>query len=253
MRPAVRCAWLVSKCDGVQHTRRTLPSLVTLMPRVFLHAILFQPSVAGNVGTTARTALGLGAGLHIIAGGAGLPASAFTGAAPPPALKRASVGYLGGKGAPSPSTAPPELEGVPLWLYQDWHDFSTRGLPTFHHLAVLSKAQQYGNTELSDWRVALGRRTSQRHSSSDSTKDGEPLNIGVLIGNESRGLRDVPPPELAALEAAAGRRDDAVAFVCLPMRPPCRSYNAAVSAGVGLFEAWRQVTAAGGEVAPLTS
>lgn len=212
------------------------------------HAILFRPAIAGNLGCIYRSCFGFGASLHVIGP---LPfdlsdKSLHRGAGNrlEPSLRSAAAA-----GDPEPaagtSTIPLEVasatishnNGPPFIFYSDVEDFCERGLGRFDFIGTLTKfssrsIHHLGN-DLSDFNQRQGRTDAM-------------IDAAVLLGNESHGLTKLPV-ELHSLlhgsdKAAGGHRKPLCMPYHLPMHPAARSYNLAVSAGIGLYELTRPVT-----------
>lgn len=193
------------------------------------HAILFQPAIAGNLGCIYRSCFGFSASLHVI------------GPLPFDLSSKQLHRGAGNRLEPSlrlSSEAPPASDAPPFVFYSNVEDFCERGLGKFDFIGALTKF-----SERSIYQLGNDLRYFNRQQG-----DSETIDAAVLLGNESHGLSKLPPPIHALLHGeppTGGSHDSAMRPRCvpyhLPMHPAARSYNLAVSAGIGLYELTRPV------------
>lgn len=175
-----------------------------------IHLIAFRPGIAGNLGTTARTCVGLGAHLHVIK-----PTVFPLEKSNATAVKRASVGYF-------------DDGDVHMHLYENMDDFAERFISNSGRkglaMYIMSKRAKYGSRNmLHDWKVptstdamatmgssagtgtglrtaraTAGKTTAAAHTKTTgdmNCNDAQPLgsptpvvNFAILVGNESYGI-----------------------------------------------------------------
>lgn len=143
---------------------------------------LYQPDIAGNVGTILRLSACLGVPCAIIEP-CGFPFS-------DKALKRAGMDYA---------------DAVDVQRFADWQAFHQQAKSEGRRLALMSRK---GSNSLYETKFEVGDI--------------------LLFGSESAGVPD-------HVHAACDLR------IRIPMQPGFRSLNVAVSAGIALSEALRQI------------
>lgn len=223
-----------------------MPSTAKPRPLSMLHIILFRPSIAGNVGAVLRTATCFGADLHVIG--------------PTPFQLWGSTAFKRGAGASrlqkigngnstsatnedaailddlrvGSTNAGSSLPSQLLW-YSDTDDFLERCYPRLSAMAAMTK---FANKPIYP---AMQQWLAPQLPQSPSTVD---IGIGILLGNESRGLQDFPLQELLlTFESHSNTRGhQKLQAFSLPMLPAARSHNLAVSAGIAAYEAHRVMT-----------
>lgn len=148
-----------------------------------LHVALFEPEIAGNVGTIARTCVAVGAELHLI--------RPYSFRLTDEALRRAGMDY--------------------------WRETKLT-----QHVSFAAFQEVFGGAFEAGRVFAFTTKTTTNYSRV-AYQTGDVL----LFGPESRGL-----PEVVRQGCTEVR---------IPMQVSARSLNLAVSVGIGVYEAWRQL------------